>query len=315
MESLIKFNFRHELAIAQTFEEIKYLDNKAAAIAEFARKENLSIDQQNEIGIYRVEIASKKGEWLDENFPHGGDRVSESSKLDQDELDKMPITFDESAKARTISHEPEFVVKAFEEIKEKKEIITPNKVATAIKKYKREERDKNLETPKLPEGQFNIIYADPPWKYEHSRTKSRDIENQYPTMGLEEIKLIKIPTADNCVLFLWATAPKLEEALSVLNSWGFTYRTCAIWDKEIIGMGYWFRGQHEVLLVGVKGEFKPPDQERRVSSVYKKRRSKHSSKPSYYYDLIEKCYPDGKYLELFSRKKHNDKWAVYGNEV
>lgn len=77
-------------------------------------------------------------------------------------------------------------------------------------------------------------------------------------MELEEIKTLSIPSADNAVLFLWATAPKLKEALEVMEAWGFEYRTNAVWDKEIIGMGYWFRGQHELLLVGVKGEFSPP---------------------------------------------------------
>lgn len=100
---------------------------------------------------------------------------------------------------------------------------------------------------------FNLIYADPPWKYRYSRSKSRRIENHYDTMTLQNIKDLPVQQiiADDCVLFLWATAPKLLEALEVLQAWGFGYRTCAVWDKEIIGMGYYFRGQHELLLVGV----------------------------------------------------------------
>src|SRR3990170_4080212 len=98
--------------------------------------------------------------------------------------------------------------------------------------------------------QYDIIYADPPWRYEHPISNSRRIENQYPTMSLNEIKALNIPTKDNSVLFLWATAPKLEESLEVVKAWGFTYRTHLIWDKRTIGMGYWFRNQHELLLVG-----------------------------------------------------------------
>ena len=94
-------------------------------------------------------------------------------------------------------------------------------------------------------GKYQIIYADPPWRYDFSKSNSRKIENNYPTMELEEIKDFLIPADRNAVLYLWATAPKLKEALSVMESWGFTYKTHAIWDKEIIGMGYWFRGQHE----------------------------------------------------------------------
>ena len=93
---------------------------------------------------------------------------------------------------------------------------------------------------------YQVIYTDPAWKYDFAETDSRKIENQYPTMELEEIKNLPInEIADtNCVLYLWATAPKLIEALEVIKAWGFEYKTHAIWDKGVIGMGYWFRGQH-----------------------------------------------------------------------
>jgi len=188
-------------------------------------------------------------------------------------------------------------------------------VNNAYRELKRKERNKNFVIPKLPKGKFNVIYADPPWRYQFSETNTREIENQYPTMKLDEIKDLKIPSADNSILLLWATAPKIEEAISVLNAWGFTYKTCAVWDKEIIGMGYWFRGQHELLLVGIKGNFPTPIESVRTSSVYKERRTKHSKKPNYYYQLIEDYFPGGKYLELFARKKFNKKWTVWGNET
>jgi N6-adenosine-specific RNA methylase IME4 len=172
---------------------------------------------------------------------------------------------------------------------------------------------KKLTSP-LPEGEYDIIYADPPWKYDFSETQSREIENNYPTMTVEEICNLEIPTSENAVLFLWATAPKIREALEIMKAWGFEYKTHSIWDKEIIGMGYWFRGQHELLLVGTKGDFSPPTEGLRESSVYSEKRMGHSKKPDYYYELIEKYFPDSEYLELFARKKHNDKWTVWGNE-
>ena len=43
--------------------------------------------------------------------------------------------------------------------------------------------------------------------------------------------------AKNSVLFFWATAPKLQEALEVMNAWGFEYKTHAIWDKEEVWYG------------------------------------------------------------------------------
>ena len=159
-----------------------------------------------------------------------------------------------------------------------------------------------------------IIYADPPWRYNFSKSNSREIENQYQTMTLTDIKNLDIPTEDNAVLYLWATAPKLLEALEVMRAWGFEYKTQMIWDKEIIGMGYWFRGQHELLLVGVKGNFSPPPQSLRVSSVYKERRTKHSKKPNRIRELIAEWYPDKTKVELFAREK-TEGWDVWGNEV
>lgn len=161
---------------------------------------------------------------------------------------------------------------------------------------------------------YAVIYADPPWRYDFSKSDSREIENQYPTMTVEEICALKVPSADNAVLYLWATAPKLLEALAVMKAWGFSYKTQAVWDKEIMGMGYWFRGQHELLLVGTKGKFSPPAQELRVSSVIRERRSKHSKKPGLVRDMIAGWFQEYPKVELFARQT-TPGWAVWGNEI
>lgn len=167
---------------------------------------------------------------------------------------------------------------------------------------------------------YEIIYADPPWRYDFSATHNRDIENQYPTMTIDDIKAIQVPSADNAVLYLWTTSPKLLQGLEVMLAWGFKYRTHMIWDKEIIGCGWWFRGQHELLLVGVKGKFSPPDNSVRVSSVFKERRTKHSKKPTEIRRLIHQWYPNKTKIELFARKEPElfdsfEGWDVWGNEV
>lgn len=166
----------------------------------------------------------------------------------------------------------------------------------------------------FPDKAYQVIYADPPWRYSFSKSKSRQIENQYQTMTLEDIKRLDIPTDKNCVLYLWATAPKLLEALAVMKAWGFKYKTQAVWDKEIIGMGYWFRGQHEILLVGTKGKFSPPPQSGRVSSVIVERRTRHSKKPDKVRDLISEWFPNALKIELFARQKAEG-WDVWGDEV
>lgn len=161
---------------------------------------------------------------------------------------------------------------------------------------------------------YDLIYADPPWRYDFSRTKNRRIENQYPTMSIDEICALTVPAKRDAVLYLWATSPKLLEALRVMEAWGFQYKSQAVWDKEIPGMGYWFRGQHEILLVGTRGKFSPPIPALRVSSVFKVRRARHSAKPAEVRDMLTACFPRAACLEMFARSR-TPGWAVWGNEV
>jgi len=78
-----------------------------------------------------------------------------------------------------------------------------------------------------------------------------------------------VPSAEDCILYLWSPAPLIEQALGVLSAWGFTYKSHMVWDKKKMGMGYWFRGQHELLTVSTKGNFSPPPSTMRISSIMK----------------------------------------------
>lgn len=162
--------------------------------------------------------------------------------------------------------------------------------------------------------QYEVIYADPPWRYSFSKSRSRRIENQYPTMSTDGIGALSVPAAKNCVLFLWATAPKLADALEVMAAWGFQYKTHMVWVKTSIGMGYWFRGQHELLLVGTKGQAKPPLPEQRIPSVFTCARGKHSCKPRWIRDWIARTFPEARRIELCARERVEG-WDAWGNEV
>jgi N6-adenosine-specific RNA methylase IME4 len=166
------------------------------------------------------------------------------------------------------------------------------------------------------ETKYHIIYADPPWRYDFAATENRAIENQYPTMKLDEIKALPVPeiTTDDAVLYLWATAPKLPQALEVMNAWGFTYKTNAVWVKDKIGMGYWWRNQHELLLVGTRCSFSPPSEDLRLSSVFFEPRTAHSMKPDAIADAIAGMFLNLSKIELFSRQPREG-WAAWGNEI
>ena len=162
---------------------------------------------------------------------------------------------------------------------------------------------------------YPVLYADPPWRYEHVESESRAIENQYPTMTLDDICALRVHdlATPDAILFLWATSPKLAESMRVIEAWGFTYRTCAVWDKQKIGMGYYFRQQHELLLIATRGEIPPPSPEFRPPSVYAEPKSSHSKKPQWFAETIESMYSELPKIELFCRSPRKG-WAVWGNQ-
>lgn len=178
--------------------------------------------------------------------------------------------------------------------------------------------DRRTEARDLAEVQsrFTIIYADPPWEYDYSKSDSRRIENNYPTMPIEAICALPVDSvaAADCVLFVWATSPKLAEAMRVIDAWGFTYRTSMVWVKDKIGMGYYARQRHELLLIATRGTLPVPDPAVRPDSVVEAPRLEHSAKPHRFYSLIEAMYPDMPRLELFARNTRPG-WTAWGNEV
>ncbi len=168
----------------------------------------------------------------------------------------------------------------------------------------------------LPDGEYDIIYADPPWDYDLQLSGAPD----YPTMKVNEICDLKIPSAEDAVLFLWTTGPKLEEAFRVINAWGFTYKTYHIWakiNKEGTvqrGTGYYFAGATEIILLATKGKPGTPLPENIPLGIYQEGKTKHSKKPEYYYGMIEQMYPNRSYLELFARNKREG-WTSWGNQI
>lgn len=121
----------------------------------------------------------------------------------------------------------------------------------------------------LPEKEYSVIYADPPWEYrQHGTTeKSRGTAlKQYPTMTTADI--CNLPVRKICgggaACFLWATFPNIAEGIRVLEAWGFQYKTAAfVWVKKnaksgtnFWGMGAYTRANAEVCLLGVSPGFK-----------------------------------------------------------
>ena len=165
------------------------------------------------------------------------------------------------------------------------------------------------------DGPFDLVYADPPWRYRAgTTTPNRVIEYYYGTMTLQEICDLPVESicAPNCVLVCWAPSPKLAEALSVVDAWGFDYRTCAVWVKPSIGPGYYWRQRHELLLLGMRGTPGTAPKGVTLDSVFCAPRGKHSMKPEAVYEQLEAMYPRARRVELFARRRREG-WAAWGN--
>lgn len=175
----------------------------------------------------------------------------------------------------------------------------------------------------LPNKKYQIIYADPPWSYDNPKNHDPKMGGYtYKPMPLDEIKLLKIQdiSDSNCFLFLWATMPKLKEALEVIEAWGFKYITCAFtWVKLnpngtgiYSGLGHWTNGNAELCLLGKKGN--PKRVMKNVKQIVLSPRRKHSQKPDEIRDRIVQLAGELPRIELFARIQVPG-WDAWGDEI
>ena len=169
---------------------------------------------------------------------------------------------------------------------------------------------------------YKTIMADPPWYQAGGGKSKRGADRHYPLMKEQDIKktmetVLQGKVDDNAHLYLWVANNHLPEALRVIDHLGFRYITNTVWAKTHFGLGRYFRGQHELCLFATKGRgFSVRKNINNISSLVGKsliKPTRHSSKPSQIYDLVENR-SEGPYLELFARAKHPG-WDCWGNEI
>lgn len=211
----------------------------------------------------------------------------------------------------------------FELLKRGEKTITEFK-----KEEKKEQRDQFIQKQRediasgkavLAEGVFEIIAIDPPWAYEEKggfSPEQHDADGNrggvdYPTLTVEQIKELKLPLADEGVVFLWTTHAFLKDAFDILNAWDLNYKCTIVWDKESMGMGRTIRLQCEFCLLAFKG--KPIFEGSAERDIIRSKRREHSRKPDEFYELVERTTV-GRRLEYFSREQRNG-WEIYGNNT
>jgi N6-adenosine-specific RNA methylase IME4 len=96
----------------------------------------------------------------------------------------------------------------------------------------------------------------------------------------------------------------------------FTYKTCAVWSKDRIGTGYWFRNKHEILLVGTRGKVPAPAMGTQWPSLILAPLGRHSEKPEAFGEMIESYFPTLPKIELHARGVvSRPGWDVWGLEA
>ncbi len=175
------------------------------------------------------------------------------------------------------------------------------------------------------ERPFRVLYADPPWAWTKGkfvdRGRARSVEKEYATLSPEALARLPVGdwAAENAVLFLWATGPKLPVALDVIRAWGFTYKTIGFtWVKRnrrspswFWGLGFYTRANAEICLIATRGH--PARRSASVHQIIESPVGRHSAKPPEVRRRIEALY-DGPYLELFARDR-TPGWTAWGAEL
>jgi N6-adenosine-specific RNA methylase IME4 len=171
---------------------------------------------------------------------------------------------------------------------------------------------------------YGAIYADPPWQfqaYSGPRVAQRSAHQHYAVAGHDALAAMT-PAAvalPDCALFMWAVDSHLDQAIRLMQAWGFTFKTVAfVWVKVCkdgvtprMGMGLWTRKQSEICIMGTRGHV--ARQSKGVRQVIMAPRREHSRKPDETRDRIRQLVA-GPYLEMFARTT-TPGWDVWGNET
>lgn len=176
---------------------------------------------------------------------------------------------------------------------------------------------------------YRTIVLDPPWRYTQNpppRTGSGvSAEHQYGTMTTDEISALAVDAMaePDAHLYLWVTNPVLLgarpairgtiEPIDIVRAWGFEPKAMLTWHKlGPLGLGFFFRGDTEHVIFGVRGNAGIPAS-LRVSNHFAATKGRHSAKPDRFYEIVERVSPEPR-LELFARRRRFG-WDVWGNEA
>lgn len=179
---------------------------------------------------------------------------------------------------------------------------------------------------------YSVIYADPPWRFKtwSEAGKDRAPEQHYDTMDIAEIAKLPVSkwAADDAALFLWPYQPMLKDAFTLIEAWGFTFKTVAYFWVKITGrqdrlfyanedvrkgLGYHTRAGAEQCWLATRGDGYERISKGEGQVIFAPVRE-HSRKPDEIAESIVRLTGDVPRLEMFARTKRPG-WDVFGNET
>ena len=178
---------------------------------------------------------------------------------------------------------------------------------------------------------FATVMADPNWGYSNFGAKKHGAARGHYAGSTVEFLAALAPTVQNLTrkdstLLLWATMPKLDQAIDVMRAWGYRLVTSFPWVKTVPasaelakGIGFWSYVPAEVMLVCRRGSTRAPKYRKGEkpdgllvggAHVFYARRGAHSRKPLSLIEWVESYLP-GPLLELFATGTRPG-WTCYG---
>ena len=185
---------------------------------------------------------------------------------------------------------------------------------------------------------YGTVIIDPPWDYRAPNRRKLDgsyskqkgyAQQKYETITLADLATLPVGELVSNVALLWTTGPMVPQAVKLIEAWGLVYVTMLYWVKTSpkggprlgpkgritymphMGVGYWFRGNVEPVIVAKQPG--SPSYRTKARSAFLSPVLGHSRKPQFLHTLAEAEFP-GPYLELFATQEREG-WTTLGNQI
>lgn len=325
---------RRALTNARAVDEVKSIIDKAAAIAEYARRAK-DTQMLADVTALRFDAELRLGEMLAEQkktvgLATGGDAMKARYRPGTEvrpTLLAVGIDKKLSARSQKLAAMSREEYSAMVGAAQGQILAKADKVPTQATKKAKKAKKKNVHHISTAQGctvktleelavsgqTFGTIYADPPWQYANQGTRA-STDNHYSGLTVDQLCALPVKSlaAPDAHLHLWTTNGFLFECPKIFEAWGFEFKSSFVWVKPQIGMGNYWRNAHEFLLTAVRGDATRFN-DKNLKSWIECARGKHSAKPEQVRHFIERA-SGGPRLELFGRSSAPG-WVVWGDQI